>query len=578
MEFMDAVGELQALPNDIHLLCPRQHDDDFSRYDDLTEQDESGKSVAQLVEEARARREKFLSCMQILAFNQDGVAELQDWIWRKLDDALERCDLCIQEYYKGKIWLVEKLKENYDDEDIEKFARMLDEWDIKRITRNLTTAAEKLKALPPQEMSIHALDTASLLSIFETLSCEAMLRNDRLLKDYFDVPFKLVQTKRPLKVSDYIPAVTYFLFDPDQTRSFWAISAWSRYPRPPTTAEFDWAVKEGLLRALAEASQQPPDIAVVQRLWRGLQFIVKRLDKEQITHNLRALDIDACRLSVEHLAIPSPGLRFLLNTIQILLEKAPGDFWDAMQTISPQAIVEQVFYNPQLEAFLMQATDDEPYDKSILKEMLSWIQPFMSSLKGAHQPSACRFLVSQLLNRFQDPRFPNISRYHCFRTGLTALLHTLRTFTDHESSRGSVARVVLSETLQIVSDNINQILEPPMFAVEPVQQREITSSCMDVIRNTLALECQSLKTDYEVILRQNTLHHGVSTYSPAIWDAVVAHLHESNGGLSTAALLGILPLVGLEKFPTKGEDSREKTHFNVIYGHLTHWPAKLSSG
>lgn len=567
--------ELQALPDDIHLLCPRQYDEDCARYDDLTAQDESGKRVAQLVEEARARKEKFLSCMQILAFNQDGVAELQEWIWRKLDHALERCDLCIKEYYTGKIWLVEKLKENYDDEDIEKFARMLDEWDIKRITRNLTTAAEKLKALPPQEVSIQALDRTSLLSIFETLSCEAMLRNDRLLKDYFDLPFKLIQTKRTLKVSDYVPAVTYFLFNPDQTRSFWAISAWSRYARPPSTAEFDWAVKEGLLRALAEASQQPPDMAVVQRLWRGLQLIVRRLDKEQITHNLRALDIDACRLSVEHLAIPSPGLRFLLNTIQILLEKAPGDFWDAMQTISPQAIVEQVFYNPQLEAFLMQATDGEPFDKSILKEMLSWIQPFMSSLKGAHQPSACRFLVSQLLNRFQDPRFPNISRYHCFRTGLTALLHTLRTFTDHESSRGSVARVVLAETLQIVSDNINQILEPPSFPVEPGQQREITSSCMDVIRNTLALECQSLKSDYEVILRQNTLHHGVSTYSPAIWDAVVAHLHENNGGLSTAALLGILPLVGLEKFPTRGEDSREKTHFNVIYGHLTHLACQI---
>jgi senataxin len=566
---------LQALPNNIHLLCPRQHDDDHARYEDLNETDESGNSVANLVEEAKARKEKFLSCMQILAFNQDGVAELQEWIWRKLDDTLEKCDLCIKEYYTGKIWLVEKLKENYDDEDIEKFARMLDDWDIRRLTRNLTTAAEKLKAIPPQEIGLHVLDRASLLSIFESLSCEALLRNEQLLKEYFDIPFKLIQTKRTLKVSDYIPAVTYFLFDPDQTRSFWATHAWSRYARPPTTAEFDWAVKEGLLRALTQASQQPPDIAVVQRLWRGLQLIVKRLDKEQITHNLRALDIDACRLSVEHLSIPSPGLRFLLNTVQILLEKAPGDFWDAMQTISPQAIVEQVFYNPQLDAFLMQATDSEPFDRSSLKDMLSWIQPFMSSLKGAHQPSACRFLVSQLLNRFQEPRFPNISRYHCFRTGLIVLLHTLRTFTDHESSRGSVARIVLSETLQIVSDNINKILEPPSFRVEPAQQREIVSSCMDVIRNTLGLECQSLKTDYEVILRQKTLQHGVSTYSPSIWDAVVAHLHPNNQELSTAALLGILPLVGLEKFPTKREDSREKTHFNVIYGHLTHLACQI---
>lgn len=577
-DFFPFARELQALPDNIHLLCPRQHDDDHARYDDADLAD-GDPAAAKLVAEAAERKEKFLSCMQLLAFNQEGVEQVQDWIWRKLDDTLEKCDLCIKEYYTGKMELMEKLKENYDDEDIERFARMLDEWDIKRITRNLTVATEKLKAVPPQEIGLHVLDRASLLSIFETLSCEAMLRNDTLLRQYFDEPFRLIQTKRTLKVSDYIPAVTRFLFDSNQSRSFWAVHAWSRYPRPPTAAEFDWAIKEGLLDVLREASmQQPPQVTVVQRLWRGLQLIVRRLDKEQITHNLRALEIDPCRLSVEHLNVPTPGLRFLLNTIQILLEKAPGDFWDAMQTISPQAIIEQVFYNPQLDAFLQQVADGEPFEKSVLKDMLSWISPFMSSLKDAHQPSACRFLVFQLLNRLQDARFPNLSRYHCFRTGLTVLLHTLRSFTDNEASRGSVGRVVLSETLEVVSENINKILEPPKFAIEQGRQQEISSLCMDVIRNTLALECQSLKSDYEVILRHKTLQHGVSTYSAPIWDAVVQHLHEDNQPLSVAALLGILPLVGLEKFPMKGErgeDNKEKTHFNIIYGHLTHLSCQI---
>lgn len=572
---MMSFRELQSLPDNIHLLCPRQHEDDHARYDDPSAVDESGNSVAKLIEEAKDRKEKFLSCMQILAFSQEGVEEVQEWIWRRLDKALEKCDLCIKEYYTGKIWLIEKLKENYDDEDIEKFARMLDEWDIKRITRNLATATQQLKAVPPQDIGLHVLDRASLLSIFETLSCEAMLRNDALLREHFDEPFRLIQTKRSLKVSDYIPAVSRFLFDPNPARSFWAIHAWSRYPRPPTTAEFDWAVKEGLLDALREASQQPPQIAAVQRLWRGLQLIVKRLDKEQITHNLRALEIDPCRLSVEHLSVQGPGLRFLLNTIQLFLEKAPGDFWDAMQTISPQAIIEQVFYNPQLDAYLMQIADGEPFEKSPMKDMLSWITPFMSSLKGTHQPSACRILVYQLLNRRQDARFPNLARYHCFRVGLSVLLTTLRSFTDNEASRGSVARIVLSETLEVVSENINKILEPPKFAVEQGRQEEISSLCMDVVRNTLALECQSLKTDYEVILRHKTMQHGVSTYSAAIWDAVIHHLHEDNLALSTAALLGILPLVGLEKFPTRGEESREKTNFNLIYGHLTHLSCQI---
>ncbi|KAL3449256.1 SEN1 N terminal-domain-containing protein [Aspergillus insuetus] len=570
MEFMNIVAELQAVPNEVHILCPRQHDDDHGRYEDESEPNDSGKSVTDLVAEAKTRREKFLSCMRILAYSEEEVEDIQKWIWRKIDDTLEKCDLCIKQYYMGKIWLVEHLKENYDDEDIEKFSRMLDEWDIKRVTRNLATATVKLKEVPPEQIGLHVLDRASLLSIFETLSCEAMLRSNSLLTEHFDEPFRLIQTKRTLKVSDYIPAVIRFLFDSNQNRSFWAIHSWMRYQRPPTTAEFDWAIKEGLLNALQTASQQPTQLATVQRLWRGMQLVVKRLDKEQVTHNLRALEIDPCRLSVEHLALQSPGLRFTLNTIQIFLEKAPGDFWDAMQTISPQAIVELVFYNPQLDAFLMQATEGEPYEKSAMKDMLSWVSPFMLSLKGAHQPTACRSLVYQLIDRLQDARFPNLARYHCFQIGLISLLQTLRSFTDHESSRGSVGRVVLSETLGVLTKYIRTLLNPPQFAVEEGRQQDIKSLCMDVIRNTLALECQSLKSDYEVILKHNSLQHGVSTYSSAIWDAVILHLHEDNLGLSKSALLGILPLVGLEKFPTRGGASPEKTHFNTIYGHLTH--------
>ncbi|KAJ5889349.1 Zinc finger CCHC-type [Penicillium tannophilum] len=571
MEFVDAIGELKALPEGIHLLCPRQNEDDYGRYDDLGQVNEDGKKVKDLVVEAKARKEKFLSSMRILAYNADGVEELQAWVLSRLDDSLEKCDLCIKEYYTGKIWLMELLKENYQEEDIEAFAQRVDEWDIKRITRNLTNATTQLKSVPPQQIALDTLDRASLLAIFETLSCEAMLRSDSLLQEYFDEPFKLIQTKRTLKISDYVPAVTRFLFDSNQLRSFWAISTWTRYNRPPTTLEFEWALRDGILSALQAASQQPPQMPLIQRLWRGMQLILKKLDKEQITHQLRALDIDPCRLSVDHLAIPTPGLRFLLNTMQIFLEKAPTDFWDAMQTISPQALIEQTFHNPQFSAFLMQVQEGEPWDKSVLKDILSWISPFLTSLKGAHQPSACRALALPLLKRFQDPKFPNLARYHCFHSGLLSLLHTLRFFTDDEASRGSVARVVLKETMEVLGDTIHIILNPPTFAIETQLQKNIVSLCMDVVRNTLALECQSLKSDYEVILRQGTLSHGVSTYSAPIWEAVIRHLHPNNLSLSQSALLGILPLVGLEGFPTpsKGEGNTEKKHFNTIYGHLT---------
>ncbi|KAJ5242301.1 uncharacterized protein N7469_000628 [Penicillium citrinum] len=568
MEFVDAIGELKALPEGTHLLCPRQNDDDYGRYDNLDHIDEQGKSIKEQVEVATARKEKFLSCMRILAYNAEGVEELQSWVLTKLDENLEKCDLCIKQYYTGKIWLMDQLKMDYDDGDIETFFQRVDEWDIKRITRNLSAASTQLKSVPAAQIALDVLERAALLSIFETLSCDAMLRNDSLLTEHFDEPFKLIQTKRTLKISDYVPAVTRFLFDSNQLRSFWAISTWTRYARPPTSLEFDWAIRDGLLSALQAASIQPPQLAVIQRLWRGMQLIVRKLDKEQITHKLRALDIDPLRLSVDHLSFPTPGLRFLLNTIQTFLEKAPADFWDAMQTISPQALMEHTFFNTQFNTFLMQTTDGEPYEKSAMKDMLSWIDPFLSSLKPAHSPAASRFLALQLLRRLQNPQYPQLSRYHCFRVGLTSILHTLRRFTDNEASRSSVDHIVLETTMSVLCEIIEVILNTPTFDIEQSRQQEIVSLCMDVVRNTLALECQSLKSDYEVILKHGTLSHRVSTYSPPIWGAVVKHLHQDNPALSTAALLGILPLVGLEKFPVKSEDKQKGT-FNETYDNLT---------
>ncbi|KAI5281930.1 DEAD-box type RNA helicase, partial [Ascosphaera aggregata] len=534
-------------------------------------------AVLQRIEDAESRREKFLSCMQLLAFNADEgeVAEGQAWIWNKLQTALERCDLCIKNYYKGKLWLMNRLKENYDEAEVEKFGNILDGWDVKRISSRLDEARDMLRAVPSEQRTLATLDRPTLLSIFEALSCSALLNDQKVMAEHFDEPFRLVQTKRLLKILDYVPASTILLFDADPFRNHWAASSWCKYKRPPTSAEFEWAIKDPLMKVLRIGSVPPVPEDVILRLWRGIHLIVRRLDNDQITHELRALEIDPVRLSVDHIGVTTPALRPLINTIHTVIDKAPGDFWEAAQAISPQALIEAIFHNPQFEKFLMEAGDKDNADaQATFNDMLAWIDPFMASLKGDHRPQACRSLVSQLLNRLQKIAFGDNVKYHCFVAGLSVLIGTLRTYTDNESSRGSVAQVVLSDTLQVIAENIDRFLKPPKFEFEN-SDGKISALCMDVIRNTLTLECQSLKADYEAILRSNSLQHGVSTYSPKIWDAVVHGLHDDNLALSSAALLGILPLVGLEKFNTKSGETEQKTHFNVIYGHLTHLSCQI---
>ncbi|KGY14769.1 hypothetical protein PABG_12363 [Paracoccidioides brasiliensis Pb03] len=582
-EWVSIVEELKTLADQLHMFCPRQNDNDMGQYNDdyIQSLNLTGLDVKPNVEnldrisEATVRRQKFLSSMRLLAYNSDEIQIHQQWIWSRLEHDLEKCELCVKEYYRGKGWLMENLRESYDESEVENFSKIIDERDIKRVVKNLDRATEALKAVPPQQRSLSVLDRAAMLSIFEAMSSKAMVNDDELLRAHFDEPFNLIQTNRTLKMTEYIPATTHFLFSDNQERRRWAIMSWGKMKRPPTTLEFDWAIKEPLAAAIRRASYVPLQPDLVQRLWTGVHAIIDRLGKEQITHNLRALETDPCRLSVDHLAIPTPGLRPLLNTLQIFLEKSPGDFWDAMQAISPQAIVEQIFSNPQYDAFLLETPEDSSLEKpSPLRDMLSWVEPFMASLQGAQQPQACRVLAFHLLNRLQASRFPPVSRFNCFRVGLNILISTLRTFTDNESTRGSVARVVLSDILEVISDNIDHFLEPTEFPIDGSQEL-LAGLCVAVIRNALALECQSLKSDYESILRQKTMAHEVSTYSAKIWDAVVRHLNEDNLGLSSAALMGILPLVGLEKFPTKGENSREKTNFNVIYGHLTHLVSQI---
>ncbi|EGE06473.1 tRNA-splicing endonuclease [Trichophyton equinum CBS 127.97] len=581
-DLLSRIRELKSLPEELHLLCPRKNDNDMEQYNRYTENEnkpseagaQTNPEILERISEAAARREKFLSCIQLLAFSGEEVEAQQQWLWRRLKETLERCDICIKEYYRGKIWLIETLGESYDESEVEKFSKMLDDWDIARVGKNLDKAASMLARISPGQRKISALDRASMLSIFEALSSTPVLGNDTFLLEHFDGPFTMVQSSRPLKITEYVPAATQFLFDKNKHRNDWAVFTWSKLARPPTTTEFDCAVKDPLLAALQRASSPPFDPDFVDSLWRGVTIIIKGLNKDQITHNLRGLELDPCRLSVDHLAIQAPALRSVINTIHALLKKSPNDFWDAMQTISPQAIIEQIFYNPQYEIFLTATDNNDSLAESPLRDMLSWIDPFIMSLKNTHQPQACRFLVHQLLNRLQEPRFPTIVKYHCFRSGLMVLYRTLRSFTDNEDSRGSVATIVLSEMMEVISDNIKHFLNPPRFEVDG-SEAEISVLCMDVVRNTLALECQSLKSDYETILRDNTLQHGVSTYTAPIWDAVVQHLDEKNLALSSAALRGILPLVGLEKFQTRGENTKEKTHFNVIYGHLTHLACQI---
>ncbi len=527
--------------------------------------------MLQRVKDAKDRRAKFMDAMGLIAYDGPETEPYKNYIWERLNEALSKCDLCIPAYYVAKLDMRDSLQQQFEDDDVKSFFSIIDNVDIERIVKGLDKARSTLQNVPEQKRNLSCLDQASLFSIFEALSCEALLRNENLLQKHFDEPFKLIQGKRPLKTRDYVPAATRFLFDAEPQRFSWASAAWARFDRPPNDVEWDWTVKEILQKRFAQTNEERSPSAV-WRLWNGLRFIVGRLDQQQVTHNLRALEPDISKMALEHLAVRTSGLRFIVQTLKNLLEKAPTDIWDAMGSISPSTVVEQIFSSPHYERLLQDASKHDSESDSGATQMISWIPPFQSSLKPANQPPACRALAAQLFQRAHRQDLTEQAKLTCYKAALNTLLQILRQFVDSPELRQSVGRVVLSDTLDIVGQHIVSIVERTTTGSNSLAALEdVRLLAVDVVRNSLELECQLLKVDFQTIAAGGLLQQGSSTYTPDTWSVVVQNLNTNDTKLSEAMLRGTLALPGLEKIVNKRskELSTESKQYNDIFDRVT---------
>lgn len=512
-----------------------------------------------------------MDAMGLIAYDGPETEPYKNYIWERLHEALSKCDLCIPAYYVAKLDMKDSLQQQFEDDDISSFFSIIDNVDIERIVEGLDKVKVTLQNVPEQKRNLSCLDQASLFSIFEALSCEALLQNESLLQKHFDEPFKLIQGKRPLKTRDYVPAATRFLFDAEPERFLWASAAWARFDRPPTDVEWTWAVKEILQKRLTQTYEERAPHAV-WRLWNGLRFIVGRLDQQQITHNLRALEPDISKLALEHLAIRTPGLKFIVQTVKVLLEKAPSDFWDAMGSIPPSTVIEQIFSSPHFGKLLQDSSKRDAESESTAMQMVSWITPFQSSLKPANQPPACRALATQLFQRASGSGLTEEARLICHKAALNTLLQILRQFVDSPALRQSVGRVVLSDTLDIVGHHIVNIVEKPLeCSISQEKWEDLKLLAMDIIRSSLELECQTLKADFQTISAGGPLQQGLSTYTPDTWSAIVQNLSTDDTKLSEATLRGTLGLPGLEKIVSKRPKglSKDSTQYNDVFDKVT---------
>jgi senataxin len=520
------------------------------------------------IKEAERRRKSFVSAMQLLAFDGSESEKWQKFIWDLLTVNLGRCDICIREYYIAKLAFMEDLRTDYEDEDVKKFFAIIDRQDVQRIQTGLKAATASLQKLPEAKRGIGHLGQHQLYAIFEALICDAFLDDPSLIKDHFEEPFRMVQTRKPLVVREFLPAVTRFLFSTNQNYSGWAKRSWEGLGRAPSDREWSWAVKETIQRHL----ERPGSPESIIALWRALGVIAVRLDADQITHKLYDIQPHLCMKMLDNFSKPGSGFPYLLNTLKILLRKAPQAFWQAMGSISSSTIAEQIFGNPLFDQNLQASTDGSERDASSMPE-LSWITPFVDSLKPAGRPHACRTIVEQLSERIRSRPVSIEVKGACYEALIKVLKQTIVSFSDNDATRQSVKRLVLSDTLKIVSKHMDIVLNLQSPQVSAVRRASVRTEALDVVRNALALECQCLKADFGNLskLEDSASTPEVSSYTPEIWNTVLENLHNGDVKLASAAVLGVMALPGLEMFrPYKQEQlSTAKLAYNTNFERLT---------
>jgi senataxin len=590
-ELIPQLVELRNLPSETHLLCPRTTTHDRDRYDEDIQRvplsqiavdqqtlgdSETGKLEEKLavkrqkIKDARERRSKFIGCLQLLAYDGNETEKYQRMIWEALDETLGRCDICIRNYYVEKMHFLAKLREEYEEPDVQQFFQLIDRRDIARVIYGLDAATSTLAPLPENKRGVNALQTNHLHALFEALLCDAFLQKEDLVVKHFDEPFRLIQSKKQLKINEILPATVRFLFSTNRKRLSWATATWARLNKEPSDLEWSWSIKDQLEARLSQAVDSPS----ITRFWSATLIITKTLTESMISQklldirpNLRMAMLDHLRFRQGTAAVP-----FITQTLAVVLSKSPDAFWQSLEVSAPQ-IVETIFASPLFDKCL---EDSASPDNLGELDVLQWVLPLLKSLDIGNQPNACNRLLDELLStKLLNFKVSKAAKALCFEAGAKAIAHTTQTFATRNQNQNDrpTERIVLKSVMEMVGRHIEVLLDPAKGGL-PERKDIARPSVLVLVKNAIALECQCLKNDFEVLSAKEgrdgskpaALNHDPDCYTPRVWNAVNDSLDKDDTALSKHFVWGIMALPGLETFRGKFEQlPKKKEIFNETF-------------
>lgn len=102
---LESYNQLEDIPTELHLLCPKISDDDDADYDNPSDDDEDGATAVQKkqrIEDGKKRRDIAYKLSLLLGMNEESAGSwLPSWSAR-VSTYLTKCDSCVRLWHKSR--------------------------------------------------------------------------------------------------------------------------------------------------------------------------------------------------------------------------------------------------------------------------------------------------------------------------------------------------------------------------------------------------------------------------------------------------------------------------------------------
>ncbi|UNI24349.1 DEAD-box type RNA helicase [Purpureocillium takamizusanense] len=595
--------ELQKIPSEHHLLCPKVGPDDDEDYKTLDDP-ESHITVDEKkrrIEDGERRVEITYWNSLIFGFEKKDAGQWLSEFTARLESCLKECPACVLNWHMKRKAHLQMFAERWNEESMAHIEYLLDKLDVARIEHNIQWAKafiEKIEAsgavFKKTQFGSHLSEV--FITVYEGLCCVTYIGLPEQ-RSAFQYVFMRLQGKTPLKLGskDPLPGMTYFLFDMKvEDRLKWAYENWKAVDSASLTEEqFDWAVSGGLIKAIDDISRKDlfqatvEDYLDIERFWSGFECILRTLNDDLILSRLRSLEVrpgnpDIYDLLFRHIqSCRSEGV--LVATIRILtslLRQSPKAFWDAVGDAKPNVIADLIFSSPVYKALLRQSLEscwggNDP--ENPVPFPISWISPWLQSLRRDHRFDACEVLMHTLFkNLAKDESIGEPGHAACVRAGFDALTLTLNSFLESKTRITGTTHLYASSAFNLVLQNkdlVLQSLKAPKGQHEGWTTLKVADAAKTVLHTARKLDMKMLFDEFHAIHEGQAVQTTVPRDSGAFWESHVEIFDmSSNQAVLAKAILSCLePLVSIEDIrPEKTKKlSGPGLHFNKTLKSVT---------